>query len=88
MEKRPHRDGSNQSLHAGVLQVFPNARASSNTSLPSKDAKRIRSAVEAGNNPDSVIITRIDARQAKHYGGEHADCGASGQGVKRLKAAL
>lgn len=50
--------------------------------------ERIRSAVEARQDPDFVIIARTDARQANRYGGPKASRGAFEEGVKRLKAAL
>lgn len=50
--------------------------------------ERIRSAVEARQDPDFIIIARTDARQAERYGGATSGQGAFGEGVKRLKAAL
>jgi len=83
--------------HAGVAgchiedQVFPKRCGQ----LKGKDVvdlqvylERIRSAVEARVDPDFVIIARTDARQAKSFGGEHADMAAFDEGVRRLKAAL
>lgn len=50
--------------------------------------ERIRSAVEARQDPDFVIIARTDARQAKRFGGPDAGQEAFNEGVKRLKAAV
>ncbi|KAJ9349784.1 carboxyphosphonoenolpyruvate mutase [Paecilomyces variotii] len=83
--------------HAGVAgchiedQVFPKRCGQ----LKGKDVvdtavfiERIRSAVEARQDPDFVIIARTDARQANRYGGPKASREAFEEGVKRLKAAL
>jgi 2-methylisocitrate lyase-like PEP mutase family enzyme len=50
--------------------------------------ERVRSAVEARQGPDFVIIARTDARQAKKFGGPKAGHEAFEEGVKRLKAAV
>ncbi|GAD98722.1 carboxyphosphonoenolpyruvate mutase [Paecilomyces variotii No. 5] len=83
--------------HAGVAgchiedQIFPKRCGQ----LKGKDVvdiavfiERIRSAVEARQDPDFVIIARTDARQANKYGGPEASREAFEEGVKRLKAAL
>jgi 2-methylisocitrate lyase-like PEP mutase family enzyme len=50
--------------------------------------ERVRSAVEARQDPDFVIIARTDARQAKKFGGPNAGLEAFHEGIKRLKAAV
>ncbi|KAK4235541.1 Pyruvate/Phosphoenolpyruvate kinase-like domain-containing protein [Achaetomium macrosporum] len=83
--------------HAGVAgchiedRVFPKRCGQ----LKGKDVvdlqvylERIRSAGEAHANPDSVIIARTDARNAKSLGGESASRDAFDEGVRRLKAAV
>lgn len=50
--------------------------------------ERIRSAYQARQDPDFVIIERTDARQADIFGGEKAGRDAFDEGVKRLKAAM
>ncbi|KAL2005197.1 hypothetical protein VTN00DRAFT_3047 [Thermoascus crustaceus] len=50
--------------------------------------ERIRSAVEARQDPDFVIIARTDARHASRFGGDRAGREAFEEGVRRLKAAL
>ena len=50
--------------------------------------ERIRSAVQARQDPDFVIIARTDARQAEAYGGASAGRHAFDEGVMRLRAAL
>lgn len=50
--------------------------------------ERIRSAVEARQDPDFVIIARTDARQAEAYGGSRAGRHAFDEGVRRLQEAV
>lgn len=50
--------------------------------------ERVRSAVEARQDPDFVIIARTDARQAQKFGGPDAGQEAFDDGVRRLKAAV
>ncbi|RHZ55765.1 isocitrate lyase/PEP mutase family protein [Aspergillus thermomutatus] len=82
--------------HAGIAglhiedQVFPKRCGQ----LQGKDVvdlevfiERVRSAVEARQDPDFVIIARTDARQAKKFGGPKAGAEAFHEGIKRLKAA-
>ncbi|KAH1506956.1 hypothetical protein KXX06_008765, partial [Aspergillus fumigatus] len=83
--------------HAGIAglhiedQVFPKRCGQ----LQGKDVvalevfiEGVRSAVEARQDPDFVIIARTDARQAKKFGGPHAGSEAFHEGIKRLKAAV
>ncbi|KAH1384592.1 hypothetical protein KXV51_009695 [Aspergillus fumigatus] len=69
----PKRCGQLQGKDVVALEVF---------------IERIRSAVEARQDPDFVIIARTDARQAKKFGGPHAGSEAFHEGIKRLKAAV
>ncbi|GAQ07566.1 2,3-dimethylmalate lyase [Aspergillus lentulus] len=83
--------------HAGIAglhiedQVFPKRCGQ----LQGKDVvdlevfiERVRSAVEARQDPDFVIIARTDARQAKKFGGANGGSEAFHDGIKRLKAAV
>lgn len=69
----PKRCGQLQGKDVVALEVF---------------IERVRSAVEARQDPDFVIIARTDARQAKKFGGPHAGSEAFHEGIKRLKAAV